>query len=443
MKDTPKPGSDRFGLFSNHEKSRKDLKGRTSIEQVLKSWRAQTSVSPILTFSDVHLGATRSNSDELYKFLSTLLSDPLRASVGSIFILGDFFDLCMSTPRSLSSTFIQIYDLLEEFQKQGIPIVYILGNHEIPIIGDYENFFLSLKNEFYSRFKYLKNPPRFIKKDSLAQYILLTTNNNQTFHYSIGNNIYEVKDQLNKNLSGNFIYLLCHGYQFDPNFIKKIGGVIWKKLISSESENLKKIFDVFYNGILRGGFLRRENEIYKVYPEVNEFAFNTMHNCESLLSRIKEREEESQNIVHDLYQALIDVVVDNNYKMLHQFFEEQNISLEYIKAQDLKIDIDFENYMTFQEVKQLSYVLGGINFFSQSFLGKYYLKKRILRFLEEYKLHQITGIIFGHTHDKETLYIDYYANKLNAYNDGAWQNNTQISNYANILSDGTVLLKDY
>ena len=71
------------------------------------------------------------------------------------------------------------------------------------------------------------------------------------------------------------------------------------------------------------------------------------------------------------------------------------------------------------------------------------MKKRITRFIEQHKLYQITGIIFGHTHDKETLTIDSLANQFKVYNDGAWQNNTRISNYACILSNGTVLLKDF
>ncbi len=84
----------------------------------------------ILTISDVHLGYSQSNADELNTFLQALTS---RADIDALVILGDFIDMWR---RDVSGIFLENHEILQTLLtlKQKKTVYYVVGNHDYHLL---------------------------------------------------------------------------------------------------------------------------------------------------------------------------------------------------------------------------------------------------------------------------------------------------------------------
>lgn len=91
----------------------------------------------VIVISDIHLGDLYCKISKFELFLANLFQDIGRGNLPqlkTLIILGDTFDIIMNTFRNLCNNpeFKRIYDLLYTIKNQGVYIVFVLGNHEIP-----------------------------------------------------------------------------------------------------------------------------------------------------------------------------------------------------------------------------------------------------------------------------------------------------------------------
>ena len=88
------------------------------------------------------------------QFLRSIINGEFGEELQALIILGDFIDLCMDVPeRILKRKKIQeIFTLLLDIKK-SINLIFVLGNHEIPVTGDYDEKFKRREQKFLLKFK--------------------------------------------------------------------------------------------------------------------------------------------------------------------------------------------------------------------------------------------------------------------------------------------------
>ena len=213
----------------------------------------------ILVLSDVHLGSLDSEKDLFIQFLKRIINGELGNELQAFIILGDFIDLCMDIPQTLlrRKKIQEIFTLLLEIKKK-MNLVILLGNHEIPVTGDYDEKFERRKKKFLNKFKN-SNFKELFNNELYYQYALLKKSNadNILFLYDsreqIENNpVKEVKIN-NLNLDTDYRCFMAHGYQFEPDIYRFIVGQFWRSLISSNSFEVKETHDYFWNHIIKNG----------------------------------------------------------------------------------------------------------------------------------------------------------------------------------------------
>ncbi|MFW9988247.1 MAG: metallophosphoesterase, partial [Candidatus Odinarchaeota archaeon] len=127
----------------------------------------------ILIVSDIHLGSLDCERDLFIQFLQNIISGDFGNELQALVILGDFIDLCMDVPKRLikREKVQKIFNLLLDIKK-SINLVIVLGNHEIPVTGDYDEKFRRRELKFLIKFK--NNPfSELFNKDLYCQYLLL------------------------------------------------------------------------------------------------------------------------------------------------------------------------------------------------------------------------------------------------------------------------------
>ena len=217
----------------------------------------------ILTVSDIHLGALKSNMDLFIKFLNDILKDNFGKDLQALVILGDFLDLCVSIPRILlaEEKIQEILNLLIEVKKK-VNLIYVLGNHEIPVTsniftGSYDEKFERRKKKFLNKFNNTIIEELF-PSDSICQYIILKKldGKDKLLLYNSQDQIYdsplgELKIE-GFYLESDYECLLLHGYQFDSDVYRLFTGQMWKSLISYHNTEVKEAFNYFWNEIIKG-----------------------------------------------------------------------------------------------------------------------------------------------------------------------------------------------
>jgi len=125
----------------------------------------------ILVVSDIHLGSLDSEKDQFIQFLKKILNGKFGNDLKALLILGDFIDLCTDIPKSIlkRENVQEILRLLIEIKK-NLKIVFILGNHEIPVTGDYDEKFKRRKEKYLRRFKDSNFHELFFEED-FCQYL--------------------------------------------------------------------------------------------------------------------------------------------------------------------------------------------------------------------------------------------------------------------------------
>ncbi|MFX1419214.1 MAG: metallophosphoesterase, partial [Promethearchaeota archaeon] len=236
----------------------------------------------VLVLSDMHLGALHTEKSCFNMFLSSvyeMIKDNKLPNLKAMIIIGDIFDLIMDSYTDILK--LKDYqNILEKINQlhdiDDFNIVFTLGNHEVPVIGNYDTEFPENKkgmlNNFNREQKKTDIEYSFFKNnDIFSQYILLQSEDLGRSRPII--KLFDTKQDIIRDNSINTIdlnvkanstefnnFFLTHGYQFDPNlsffskvwyiglknpfsFIKQIGDLIWNGVIKKIYEAGRKLFN--------------------------------------------------------------------------------------------------------------------------------------------------------------------------------------------------------
>ena len=202
----------------------------------------------IIVVSDIHLGALKARLDLFYSFLEKIDAGGFGNDLQVLLIVGDFFDLCTDTPDSLLNTqetikvIKKLIDIMDKMK-----VIFILGNHEIPVTGNFNRKFRKRKKKFLKKFQ-IGVVNNLFKEKSFCQYAILRKYEGKTMLllYDSIKQIYN--KSINKieikgiELKDRFQSFITHGYQYDSNLNRFLAGILWSLLINSDSMVIKDIF---------------------------------------------------------------------------------------------------------------------------------------------------------------------------------------------------------
>jgi UDP-2,3-diacylglucosamine pyrophosphatase LpxH len=345
--------------------------------------------SKLLIVSDIHLGSLDCKRELFLQFLNSIVNGEHGNRIQALIILGDFIDLCTDTTKTLLERDVvkKILTTLMEIKKE-VNLILVLGNHEIPVTGDYDEKFKRRKERFLKRFD-MSNFKELFDKEFCCQYIILKKwkNEDRLLLYDERNQIEanpinQVKIQ-GLDLDNDYECLMTHGYQFDSDVYRFFIGQIWKSLISNNSFEVKETYDYFWNYIIKKG-----RKVKPITYEMMKFELAMLKN-----------------------QSL--EFVDN------QFLELSNLEFNLIKA-------------NMRVLKRWHYASKPDYYFDE-----------IKIFLEDkdYDLSKINHLIYGHSHHNGIAYGNINKQRIEIMNDGAWQR-VQPS-YVEILSKGMLKLQSF
>lgn len=341
----------------------------------------------ILIASDIHLGSLDSERELFIQFLKDIINGEFSEELQALIILGDFIDLCMDIPESIlkREKIQKIFTLLLEIKK-SINLIFVLGNHEIPVTGDYDEKFKRREYKFLRKFKNSDFSELF-NVELYCQYLLLKKWNDEEMLL-----LYDSRDQIESNpikkikiegldLDTDYWCFLTHGYQFDSDIYRFFVGQIWKSLISNRKFEVKETYDYFWNEVIKEG------------RKIKPITFKQM---KQELVTLKNMPIET-----------IDVL----------FLELSNLEFNLIKA-NMRI----------------------MNKWERASNPDYYFDE-IKEFLEddEYDFSKINHVIYGHTHHSGVSYGNINNQEVEILNSGSWQH--MQPSYVEIISKGKLNLK--
>ncbi len=341
----------------------------------------------ILVASDVHLGSLDSERELFIQFLKDIISGEFGNELQALIILGDFIDLCMDIPeRILKREKIQeIFTLLLDIKK-SINLIFVLGNHEIPVTGDYDEKFKRRELKFLLKFKNSDFSELF-NVELYCQYLLLKKWNNEDMLL-----LYDSRDQIENNpikkikiegldLDTDYSCFMTHGYQFDSDIHRFFVGQIWKSLISNKKFEVKETYDYFWNEVIKEG--------RKIKPI-------TLKQMKQELVKLKNMSIESIEVLFSELSNLEFNLIKTNMRIMKKWERASN-----------------PDYY-FDEIKE---------------------------FLEddEYDFSKINHVIYGHTHHSGVSYGNINNQEVEILNSGSWQH--MQPSYVEIISKGKMNLK--
>jgi len=341
----------------------------------------------ILVVSDLHLGSLDSERDLFIQFLQTIISGEFGNELQALIILGDFIDLCMDVPeRILKREKIQeIFKLLLDIKK-SINLIFVLGNHEIPVTGDYDEKFKRREHKFLRKFK-TSDFSELFNVELYCQYLLLKKWNNEDMLL-----LYDSRDQIESNpikkikiegldLDSDYRCFMTHGYQFDSKIYRFFVGQIWKSLISNNKFEVKETYDYFWNEVIKEG------------RKIKPITFKQM---KQELVKPKDMSIESIDVLFSELSPLEFNLIKTNMRIMKKWERASN-----------------PDYY-FDEIKE---------------------------FLEddEYDLSKINHVIYGHTHHSGVSYGNINNQEVEILNSGSWQH--MQPSYVEIISRGRMNLK--
>ncbi|MFX1305790.1 MAG: metallophosphoesterase [Promethearchaeota archaeon] len=343
----------------------------------------------ILVVSDIHLGSLDCERDLFIQFLKNILNGKFGNDLQKLIILGDFIDLCTDIPESIMARdkAREIFTLLLEIKKK-ITIIYVLGNHEIPVTGDYDEKFVRRKEKFLRKFRNSDFKELF-NGDLFFQYLILKKKNDKDMLL-----MYNSRDQIentpvNKveikglNLDKDYECFMLHGFQYDSEIYRFFVGQIWKSLISSNKFEVKETYDYFWNEIIKNG------------RKVKPITFKQM---KQELANLKNMPIESMDTLFSELNILEFNIIKSNMRVLKKW--ERASKPDYY----------------FREIK---------------------------KFLEDdhYPFSKIKHVIYGHSHHKGVSYGNINNQRVEIINDGAWQH--MQPSYVEIISKGNLILRSF
>ncbi|UCD00876.1 MAG: metallophosphoesterase [Promethearchaeota archaeon] len=321
----------------------------------------------ILVVSDNHLGSLDSEKDLFIQFLRKINNGEFGNELQALIILGDFIDLCTDIPETLlkREKIQEILTLLIQI-KNKLSIILLLGNHEVPVTGDYDEKFQRRKEKFLIKFEN-SNISELFDNGSIGQYIILKKWNNEDMLL-----LYDSRNQIEKNpinkvriegldLDSNYMCLMTHGYQFESDIYRFFVGQVWKSMISSNNFEIKETFDYFWNEIIKNG------------RKIKPITFGQM---KQELATLKNMPIES-----------IDAL----------FSELTNLEFKLIKA-------NARIMKKWERAKKLDYYL-----------------EEIQEFLEDDIFSKVNHLIYGHSHNKGVYNGTINGHPIEIVNDGSWQ----------------------
>ena len=348
----------------------------------------------MLVFSDVHLGALNSNLDQFSLFLNKIINGELGDDLQALLILGDFLDLG-TTVKSTFFTDVKITNILTQLVeiKKKIPIIFVPGNHEIPVTssltsGNYDEKFKKRKEKFLQIFKDSLVEEIF-ESTMVCQYIVLRKWENKSVLL-----LYDSQDQIyndpiqtikinNLDLEENYKCLMVHGYQFESDAIRIFVAPFWKSMLSYQNIEIKEVYNYFWNVVIK--------QQKKIKPI-------TIEDMKSDLKRLKQVSSED-----------IDAI----------FSDLSNLEFNLIK-------LNMKLMKIYRNTRDFSYYLDGIEEFFEEV---------------ECDLSLITHVIYGHSHIKGKSNETINDQKIEIINCGAWEHSN--SSYVEILDNGKINLKSF
>jgi UDP-2,3-diacylglucosamine pyrophosphatase LpxH len=340
----------------------------------------------MLVVSDIHLGSLDSEKELFIQFLRKIVNGEFGDELNTLIILGDFIDLCTDTPETLlkREQIQEIFSILQEI-KNNMNVIFVLGNHEIPVTRDYDEKFTRRKEKFLSKFRN-SNFGELFDNEIYCQYLLLKKINKKDMLF-----LYNTRDQIEENpvkkiiideleLEEDYRCLMTHGYQFDGDVYRFFIGQIWKSLITNDKIEIKETYDYFWNEVIKNG------------RKIKPITFDIMI---EELARLKNVSKESQ----------------------YNLFSELNfLEFNIIKA-------NMRVMKKWQHASKPDYYFGEIKKFLEH---------------DDYNLSKINHLIYGHSHHKEVYRGTVNDHPIEIVNDGSWQH-IQPS-YVEILNGGKINL---
>ena len=342
----------------------------------------------ILVVSDIHLGALKSELDLFQKFLTDIDTGEFGNDLQTLIILGDFFDLCTDNVSTLLNN-KQIKNILEILNKikNNKNLIFVLGNHEIPVTGNYDKKFNRRKTKFLKRFK-IGIIDDLFNDEMFCQYVVLKKfdNEDSILLYDSIEQIFDgfiSKIKINGlDLDNNYECLMTHGYQFDNELFRFLGGIIWNYLIKSDDISVKDSFDYLWNITIKGD------------KRVKDSEFNVM------LEELPHLKELEPKIIHDDF---------SNYNKKN--FDFTKLYMRILEK--------------WEESSKYEYYIDGIRDFLRD---------------KNHSLININHIIYGHSHKCNSSEVNIGNNQINIINDGAWQHVTP--SYVQIFSKGRMKINE-
>ncbi|KKN12285.1 hypothetical protein LCGC14_1017970 [marine sediment metagenome] len=235
------------------------------------------------------MGAIHSKESFFDLFLSSLLyrlKNEDLPKLKALIILGDFFDLIMDSYEDLLEfgVYRSILDQFETLhQMEDFHLIFALGNHEIPLIGDYNKKFTFNKDKMIQNFntqqKKMGLNYSFFTNNIFSQYILFQPDEDgasqpliklfDTEHDVLTNNSINAFNLNTETLSTDInYYLLTHGFQFDPAL--KTFSKFWNLGLLNPFSVLKQIGDGIWNGFLKKIYDKARALFYYTKREIKE-----------------------------------------------------------------------------------------------------------------------------------------------------------------------------
>ncbi|MFX1391015.1 MAG: metallophosphoesterase [Promethearchaeota archaeon] len=343
----------------------------------------------ILVVSDIHLGSLDCERDLFIQFLKKVINGDYGNSIQALVIVGDFIDLCTDIPETLlkREKVQEILSLLIDL-KRSTNLIYILGNHEIPVTRDYDQKFSRRKQKFLNKFN-RSNFSELFDDKIICQYLLLKTWNNENLFL-----FYDKREQIednpirkikidNFNLREDYRCLLTHGYQFESDIYRFFVGQIWKSLIKSNSFEIKETYDYFWNEVIKN---KRKIKLILIEEMLED------------LSKLKDVSIESQKA---LFSGL------------------SNFEFNFIKS-------NMRVLKRWEHLTKPDYYFNGIKLFLED---------------DDYQFLNINHLIYGHSHRMGIQNGIINGHSIKIVNDGSWQH--IVPSYAVINSNGEIELHTF
>ena len=341
----------------------------------------------ILVVSDIHLGSFGSERDLFIQFLRRVNNGEFGSELQAFIVLGDFIDLCTDTPGTLlkRKKIQEILKLLLEL-KEKMKLIFLLGNHEIPVTGDLDDKFVRRKKKYLNRFRN-SNFKELFTDESYYQYALLKKYDNEDMLL-----MYNSRDQLENDpikkvkiegldLDRDYRCFMAHGHQFENEVYMFFIAQLWRSLISGDKFEVKETYDYFWNQIIKKG------------RKIKPIRFDTM---------IEE----------------IAKIKGKSIELVDRAFSELNIiEFNFLKNQ-MKV------MKKWQRASKPDYFLSEIKEFLED---------------DDYDFSKINHVVYGHSHYKEISYATINSQQVEVINDGSWQHSQP--SYVEIFAKGKMYLR--